>query len=232
MTLSGNVYYRDIRTDTLNGDINEDSLDQSVYQPSAAERAALAAAGYTGFPTSGANAANTPFPYWRCIANALLSDEPGEKCNGLINRARHRAAQRRRVRPGRRGATALAAAQPVHGRRRRSTAARVGFVQSTELGYLNPDRSITGVGAFGDGVTGGERRRRAVRHARRSRRRTQHLERLRDRHAVARRTRGTSRSRAATTARRSTIAIASSPAAARARSTAITRSAASTRRPA
>ena len=26
-----------------------------------------------------------------------------------------------------------------------------GFVQSTELGYLNPDRSVTGVGAFGDG---------------------------------------------------------------------------------
>ena len=32
---------------------------------------------------------------------------------------------------------------------------RVGFSQSTELGYLNPDRSVTGVGAFGDGVTGG-----------------------------------------------------------------------------
>ena len=29
-------------------------------------------------------------------------------------------------------------------------------MQSTELGYLNPDRSVTGVGAFGDGVTGGE----------------------------------------------------------------------------
>jgi outer membrane receptor protein involved in Fe transport len=32
----------------------------------------------------------------------------------------------------------------------------VGFVQSTELGYLNPDRSITGTGAFADGVTGGD----------------------------------------------------------------------------
>ena len=29
-------------------------------------------------------------------------------------------------------------------------------MQSTELGYLNPDRSVTGVGAFGDGETGGE----------------------------------------------------------------------------
>ena len=76
--LSGNAYYRDIRTNTLNGDINEDSLDQAIYQPDAAEQAALAAAGYTGFPTSGANATNTPFPYWRCIGNVLLNDEPAE----------------------------------------------------------------------------------------------------------------------------------------------------------
>ena len=87
-TVSGNAYYRDIRTNALNGDINEDSLDQAVYQPTPAEQAALAAAGYTGFPTSGADASNTPFPSWRCIANALLQDEPAEKCNGLINRTR------------------------------------------------------------------------------------------------------------------------------------------------
>jgi hypothetical protein len=50
------------------------------------ERAALAAAGYSGYPASGANASNTPFPFWRCIAQALLNDEPAEKCNGSINR--------------------------------------------------------------------------------------------------------------------------------------------------
>ena len=33
LLLSGNIYYRDIRTSTLNADINEDSLDQAVYQP-------------------------------------------------------------------------------------------------------------------------------------------------------------------------------------------------------
>ena len=75
-----------ITTSVLNADINELSLDQQVYQPNAAERAALAAAGYSGFPLSGANASNTPFPSWRCIANALLADEPAEKCNGLITR--------------------------------------------------------------------------------------------------------------------------------------------------
>jgi hypothetical protein len=80
-TLSGNLYWRNIRTGTINGDVNGDSLDQALYQPNAAERAALAAAGYTGFPTSGENASNTPFPFWRCLANVLLQDEPAEKCN-------------------------------------------------------------------------------------------------------------------------------------------------------
>ena len=37
LTFSGNVYYRYIRTSTLNGDMNEDSLDQAIYQPSAAD---------------------------------------------------------------------------------------------------------------------------------------------------------------------------------------------------
>ena len=86
-TLSGNAYYRNIASSTFNGDINEASLDQLVYQPSAADRAALNAAGFTGFPLAGATAANTPFPFWRCIAQGLLRDEPGEKCNGLLNRS-------------------------------------------------------------------------------------------------------------------------------------------------
>ena len=43
LTLSGSAYFRHIGTDTFNGDINEDSLDQAVYQPNAAERAALVA---------------------------------------------------------------------------------------------------------------------------------------------------------------------------------------------
>ena len=84
--MEGAAYYRHLRTATLNGDINEESLDQALYQPSAAERAALAAAGYGSIPASGPDASNTPFPSLRCIANVLVGDEPAEKCNGLINR--------------------------------------------------------------------------------------------------------------------------------------------------
>jgi outer membrane receptor protein involved in Fe transport len=153
-TLTANAYYRFIRTNTLNGDINEDSLDQSMYQPSAAEQAALAAAGYTGVPTSGANASNTPFPLWRCIGNVLLDDEPAEKCNGLINRTR--AVQNNGGASGQ--ITWLPASAASHHQLTVGGAfdrSQVDFTQSTQLGYLNPDRSVTGVDAFGDGVTGG-----------------------------------------------------------------------------
>ncbi len=154
VSLSGNVYHRYIRTSTLNGDLNDDSLDQSIYQPSAADQAALRAAGYTGFPTSGATAANTPFPFWRCIAQALQRDEPGEKCNGLLNRTQ--------LRQHNAGFSVQATWFASHGAWRNQFTAGTAFDRSSaglqqlsELGYLNPDRSITGVRAFGDGVTGG-----------------------------------------------------------------------------
>ncbi|OWW20228.1 TonB-dependent receptor [Noviherbaspirillum denitrificans] len=155
ISVSGLAYYRRITTRTVNGDINEESLNQSLYQPNAAERAALSAAGYSGFPASGANAANTPFPSWRCIAQALRADEPAEKCNGLINRS-----QTGQSAYGLAGQVALDGS--IAGKRNQFTAgaayngSRMDFRQSTQLGFLNPDRSITGVNAFGDGVTGGD----------------------------------------------------------------------------
>jgi outer membrane receptor protein involved in Fe transport len=151
LTYSGNAYYRNIRSTAFNGDGNEDSLDQAIYQPSPADIRALTEAGYTGFPTGGASAANTPFPFWRCIAQVLQQDEPAEKCNGMINRARtgqHNYGASGQVSwfAGRNQLTAGTAFD-------RST---VDFQQTSQLGYLNPDRSVTGVDAFGDGVTGGE----------------------------------------------------------------------------
>ncbi len=155
LALVANGYFRRIDTHTLNGDLNEDSLDQSIYQPTAAERAALAAAGYTDVPASGLDASNTPFPYYRCIANVLLEDEPGKQCNGLINRTNSRQNN------------GGLSAQITH---RRAIGAAVNlftagtafdrsgtrFAQSTELGYLTPDRGVSGTGAFADGVSSGE----------------------------------------------------------------------------
>ena len=155
ISLSGNIYYRYIRTRTFNGDLNDDALDQSVYQPGAAERTALANAGYTGVPASGATAENTPFPFWRCLGNVLLRDEPAERCTGLLNRT-----LTKQHNSGASGQLTWFGSPSGHhnqltigGGFDRSS---VDFAQSTELGYLIPGRSIVGTGAFADSVTGGD----------------------------------------------------------------------------
>jgi outer membrane receptor protein involved in Fe transport len=153
LTLSGNAHYRNIRTHTLNGDLNDDSLGESLYQPGPAERNALSAAGFTGFPVSGETQANTPFPSWRCIANVLLNDEPNEKCNGLMNRT---ATQQHDA-----GVSAQATWNMSPGGKANLFTlgagildSRAHFVQSSQFGYLAPDRSVvpvSGPGAFADG---------------------------------------------------------------------------------
>jgi outer membrane receptor protein involved in Fe transport len=153
-SFSGNAYYRRIDTSTLNGDVNDDSLDQAVYQPDAAEQAALRTAGYSGFPTSGESAANTPFPRWRCIANALRLDEPGKKCNG-VNNTTHTLQSNYGLSGQLHWQGDLAGRANLFIAGAAIDASRVHFTQGSELGYINPDRSITGVGAFGDGVSGG-----------------------------------------------------------------------------
>lgn len=153
IALSGNAHYRNIQTHTLNGDLNDDSLGESLYQPGADEREALEAAGYTGFPTSGETQANTPFPFWRCVANALTNEEPNEKCNGLINRTHTRqhdagvSLQATFTAP-----LASLNNQLIVGVSGLKSDAK--FQQSSQFGYVLPDRGIAAVdgpGAFADG---------------------------------------------------------------------------------
>ncbi len=154
LSMSGTVYWRRITTALVMGDLNEASLDQAVYQPDEAEQAALKTAGFSGVPSTGASAANTPFPKWRCQAQALLVDQPGVVCNGLINQ--NHTEQSNYGLSGQlnwQGRLAGLGHQFVAGAA--LDISRVSFTQGSELGYLNADRSITGVGAFGDGVTGG-----------------------------------------------------------------------------
>ena len=154
LLLSGTLSLRDIKTRTLNGDINQDALVSAIYQPSANDQAALAAAGYTGFPLAGADVTNTPFPFWNCLAQVLQNDEPAESCSGLINRSE--TTQRNVGLSGQ-----LSWQGEWFGRRNQFLAgaaydaSQVRYAQSTELGFLNADRSVTGTGAFGDGASGG-----------------------------------------------------------------------------
>ncbi len=148
LSFSGNAYFRHIAADTTNGDINDNSFDQSLYNLSAADVAALNAAGYRGFPTTG-NATSEPYPFWRCIAQGLEKDEPAEKCTGLITNTFNRQSNY--------GLSGQGAWLASHNRLtfgagwdRSSTI----FQQGSQFGYLNADHlTITGINAFADGST-------------------------------------------------------------------------------
>lgn len=146
VSINANAYIRYTRTNTTNGDINDDSFDQSLYTVSAAERTILTRNGYT-VPTAAVTPANTPYPYLRCIGQALLKDEPAEKCTGVdtdtVNR-QHAF-----------GGSAILAWNTT--RNKLSVGAGVDhgsltFSQTGQWGYLNNDGiSITRVPAFLDG---------------------------------------------------------------------------------
>lgn len=148
ISLSGNAYFRYVRADTTNGDINEDSFDQSLYNLSAADIAALTAAGYTGFPTTG-NSTTQPFPFWRCIAQGLEQSEPSEKCTGVITNTR--------TQQNNYGLSGLVSWRTSHNR----LSAGVGwdrssltYRQASQFGYLSADGiSITPINSFLDGST-------------------------------------------------------------------------------
>lgn len=158
VSFTGNVFWRRARAATYNGDVNDDALGQSLYQPNLAERNALTGAGYTGFALSGESQSNTPFPKWRCIANALLNEEPNEKCNGLANRSLTTQSEW-----GFGGE--LVVREPLAGIEQSLTLgisyvnAHADFRQSTQFGYLQPDRTVFAVGgpgAFADGTQNSE----------------------------------------------------------------------------
>lgn len=148
LTVSGNAWYRNIRTGGINGNANTNSFDQQVYQPSAADVATLRAAGYSGYPVSGANASNTPFPSWRCIAQALQLSDPAARCDAATIYSTARQSDF--------GFSGQMTWLKRHNQLTAGASAGRGaitFTQNTQFGYLNPDRSITGVPAWQDGST-------------------------------------------------------------------------------
>jgi outer membrane receptor protein involved in Fe transport len=150
LTLSGNAWYRHIRTNGIDANLNTDSFDESVYQPNAKELATLAAAGYTGVPASGATAANTPFPKWRCIAEALIDGDADDRCNGVNIYSTEIQSDY-----GFSGQTTWSRSTGI-GRNQFTAGASldrgsVDYIQNTQYGYLNPNYTITGVPEWQDG---------------------------------------------------------------------------------
>jgi outer membrane receptor protein involved in Fe transport len=148
LKFAGNAYFRHVRSDTTNGDINNDSFDQSLYNLSNADIAALKAAGYSGFPTTG-NSTTQPFPYWRCIAQALEKDEPSEKCTGVITNTR--------TQQNNYGLSGLVSWRINHNTLAVGAAwdrSTLSYNQASQFGYLNADGiTVTPVDAYADGTT-------------------------------------------------------------------------------
>ena len=148
LTLSGNAYFRYIDANTTNGDINNDSFDQSLYNLSAADIAALTAAGYSGFPTTG-NPTTEPFPFWRCIAQGLEKNEPGEKCTGITTNT-----QDKQHNYGLSGLVTYRTARNRFAFGASWDHSSLTYFQLSQLGYLNPDgKTVTNIPTYADGST-------------------------------------------------------------------------------
>jgi outer membrane receptor protein involved in Fe transport len=153
LTFSGNAWFRNIRTESINPNFNNDILGDDIYQPTLDEQAILAAAGYSGFPTSGANITNTPFPQWPCIAEAISLGDPDGTCDG--DTVYGKEVQNDFGLSGQFTwitRTSLGRNQFVAGAL--FDEGWIAYTQNTVYGYINPNYSITNVPAWQDGSTG------------------------------------------------------------------------------
>jgi outer membrane receptor protein involved in Fe transport len=150
LLLSGNAWFRNIRTEIINPNFNTDVIGSLIYQPTPEEQAVLSAAGYTGFPTSGANITNTPFPKWPCIAEALQLGNPDGTCDGVIIYSKE--VQNEHGFSGQ----LTWITSPKIGRNQFAAGASfdwgsIGYNQTTDYGYVNPNYTLTSVPAWQDG---------------------------------------------------------------------------------
>jgi outer membrane receptor protein involved in Fe transport len=152
LTFSGNAWYRNIRTAGINANFNTDALGQSIYQPSAEEQSVLTAAGYTGFPTSGATIANTPFPKWACIAEALQLGDADQTCDGVTIYSKE--VQNEYGFSGQ--LTWIAKSETSRNEFTAGAAldrGSVDYTQNTGYGYVNSNYTVTSVPAWQDGAS-------------------------------------------------------------------------------
>ncbi len=122
---AGNAYYRTISTRTLNGDVNDDALETAP-----------------GLLGAGA------FPNSACLA-ATDDDDAEPVCTGLLNRS-----TTKQKNYGFSGQVTLL--EKLAGYKNQFTTGlaydtnRTDFKQSSEFGYINPARSVTGTQVFAD----------------------------------------------------------------------------------
>jgi outer membrane receptor protein involved in Fe transport len=152
LTFTGNAWYRNIRTETINPNFNGDVVGNDIYQPTPDEQAVLTAAGYTGFPTSGADITNTPFPKWACIAEALSLGSPDSTCDGVNVYSKQ--VQNEYGFSGQFNWIT----NPAIGRNQFTAGAlidrnNITYTQNTDFAYVLPNYSLVSVPAWQDGST-------------------------------------------------------------------------------
>ena len=81
LSFSGVAYFRYVRSDAINGNLNSNSFDESLYNLSA-EILPHSPRLATQVSPRPVTLSTEPFPYWRCIAQGLQANEPVEKCDG------------------------------------------------------------------------------------------------------------------------------------------------------
>jgi outer membrane receptor protein involved in Fe transport len=152
LTFTGNAWFSNIRTETINPNFNGDVVGNDIYQPTPEEQTVLAAAGYTGFPTSGANITNTPFPKWACIAEALQLGSPDSTCDGVnvyskeVQNVYGGSGQFTWITNPSIGRNQFAAGALIEG-------SNIKYTQTTDYAYVLPNWSFVSVPAWQDGST-------------------------------------------------------------------------------
>jgi outer membrane receptor protein involved in Fe transport len=155
LTFSGNAWFRNIRTEAVDANYNTDAQGLAIYQPTPQEQAVLSAAGYSGFPTSGANISNTPFPKWPCIAEALQLGDADGTCDGVniyskeIQNEYGVSGQFTWITSPKIGNNKIGRNQFAAGAL--LDRASVNYTQTTDFAYVNPNYTLTGVPAWQDG---------------------------------------------------------------------------------
>ena len=161
---SGNAYYKNTNSHTFNGDVNDDSFRGNIYGTN------LVSSGYNLGNSGGSSTINQSSLYGNqslnfgggaCLyqANSYRNTaaqnlgfsqiEPNEKCTGLINRTSTKqdsyglsgALNFEHVIDFVKSATVLGATFDF---------SKTKYNQSTQFGYLTPDRSVVGVNAYAD----------------------------------------------------------------------------------
>lgn len=140
--MSGHVYWRKTLSDSSNADMNEGSFNRAIYAPGDPIAPLMVNDRYT---------TNGFFPSQACQANAISNQAPNETCNALYNTTNTSqtnfgfSGQFNRLTESADGLNNLTVGLAYD-----KSIAR--FSQKSQFAYLNPDRTVTPVGAYADGT--------------------------------------------------------------------------------